>query len=35
MFLGVLFIASFSASALVNYRQYDNIQRAKKGMIFK
>jgi len=35
MFIGVLFIASFSASALVNYRQYDNIQCAKKGMTFK
>jgi hypothetical protein len=31
----VLFIVFVSTWSLVNYRQYDNIQRAKKGMTFK
>lgn len=34
-FPGVLFIVFVSTWSLVNYRQYDNIQRAKKGMIYK
>ncbi len=33
-FPGVLLIVFLSACALVDYRQYDNIQRAKKGMTY-
>jgi uncharacterized membrane protein len=35
VFLCFLYLSSYFSCSLVNYRQYDNIQRAKKGMTFK
>jgi hypothetical protein len=35
VFICLLYVAFYFSSPLVDYRQYDNIQRAKKGMTFK